>query len=488
MPQLWIYARKSSYQGKKRGRGRSVAEQLDAGQMFAEDEGLSIGDTYVDDDRSASAFRTKSREEFERLISDIESGRIERGDTVWAYQSSRLQRDLRVYVQLRDVCRDAGVLWHYNGRTYDLSKREDRRSSAYDAISAEDQADELSEGVRRALRANARRGRPHAWGLYGYKRLYDPATGELDQVVPDPDQAPIVAEIFEALKAHRSLASIVDGLNARGVPSPKGKTWGATQIRQMAVNPSYVGVRMHNGQEAGRAMWPPLVDEATFYAVKAILGDPSRRTNEGNAVKHLLTGTSTCFRCEGPLWAHPHHSGYRQYWCESGRHVSVKADPIDDHVTGLLVRRLARKDAARLFAVTPRETERTKKLMADVERWKAELAEAPKLVKAGKLSAVGLAGLEAALLPEIEKAERQLGAARVNPLLAQLIRPTVEEVFTVWSGLELRQQRTVIRAAFDVIEVSSPGQGRRNVDPAEYVRTEFTSASTARRRAAAAEG
>lgn len=461
---MFLYARKSSYHGRRKGVGRSVAEQLLAGHEYATVEGHDVAE-YVDDGRSASTYARKEREDFERLLADIEAGR---GDLVWTWDATRAQRDLAVYVRLRDACREAGVLWHYNGRTYDLSKREDRRASAYDAINAEDQADGISENVTRALRSNARMGRPHGRGLFGYRRVYDQASKDLVAVEIVPEQAAVVREIATALADRKSLNGLAELLNGRGLPSPRGVLWTPQHIRQMILNPAYVGRRAYNGEDVAAAMWPPILDEGLWYTVKAILEDPTRKTVRDTATKHLLSGIASCSVCKAPAWTKPHHSGYRVYWCRDGRHFSCKQGPVDQHVTGLLVARFSRKDAARLFAVRSDDAT-SKKVQAELARWRSDLVEAEGLVEAGKLSVARLAGLEQRLTPRIRAAEKALESARVNPLLAHLIRPDPEEVFAVWDGLDVEQHRAVVRSVLARLELAPMGTGRRNVDPTEYV-------------------
>lgn len=472
----WLYGRKSAYRGKQKGRGRSVKEQLSEGRLWCEENDVPVAGQYVDDDSSASPLGGGVREDYERMITDIQSGNIKPRDVVVAWESSRLQRDLAVYVRLRDACWKGGVLWSINGRLYDLSRREDRKTSAYDAIQAEDEAYEISDRVKRTLRSNATLGRPHGVQLWGYRRVFDAGTGDLVEVVFVEDVAEILRPLWHRVKELQTVGSIRADLNKRGIRSPTGKTWNSNkQLTSLLLNPAYIGKRVYLGQIVGDAIWPPMLaledgsaDEETFYAVQAILTERKQASTRDNAVKHLISGIATCKVCGRPVWAGPHHSGYRKYWCTAGGHVGCKADPLDDYVTASIVQRLARRDAAKLYAVR-QEDPAAKKILGEIARWRAELADGERLVETGELTMVRLAKMEQRLLPLIAEAEQRLGDARVDPLLAGLIRPTVEEVFAVWSALEMTQKRAVIRAMVEVLQISPMGMGRRGVPPEEYV-------------------
>jgi DNA invertase Pin-like site-specific DNA recombinase len=481
--EAWLYGRKSSYRGKQKGRGRSVREQLSEGRLWCDEHGVPVAGEYVDDDRSASRLGSagQTREDFERLITDIEDGRIRPGDVVVTWEASRLYRDLAVYVQLRDACWRAGVLWCINGRLYDLSRREDRKASAYDAIQAEDEAYEISDRVKRTLRSNAAAGRPHGVNLWGYRRVFDPDTGDLVQVVIDEEIAGILRPLWYQVRELRSIGSIRAELNRRGIRSPAGKTWAANkQVTSLLRNPAYIGKRVHRGQIVGEAMWPPILalddgspDEETFYAVQAILDDRTRQSTRDAAVKHLISGIATCAICHRHAWAAPHHSGYRKYWCVTRAHFSCKADPIDDYVTYRVVSRLAGPEAKKRYALPRREDAGARKMLSEIARWRAELNEGEQLVEAGELTMARLAKMEQRLLPKIEAAERQLGDQRVNPLVAGLIRPSVDEVFLAWQQLEITQKRAVLRAMLQRLEIGPVGIGRRGVPPEEHVTLEW---------------
>lgn len=111
--------------------GKSVDDQEAVGRAWAAARGCRIVGLYRDNDRSASRFAKREREDFVRLIADIEAGAV---DVLWLWELSRSQRRLGVFAELRDLCRVRGVLWVVSGRVYDLSNYMDAASLGLFAV------------------------------------------------------------------------------------------------------------------------------------------------------------------------------------------------------------------------------------------------------------------------------------------------------------------------------------------------------------------
>src|SRR5690606_4842180 len=115
--------------GDKKQEGKSVTDQSKENARVIAGYGWRDGGSYTDNARSASRHATKQREDFERLIEDIEAGR---GDVLVVWEISRKERDLAVYVKIRDLCLRVGLnFWMVGGNLYDLRDKNDRRSEEH---------------------------------------------------------------------------------------------------------------------------------------------------------------------------------------------------------------------------------------------------------------------------------------------------------------------------------------------------------------------
>ncbi len=292
-----IYTRVSS---DRSGRGRSVTEQEADCRAVCAHEGWVVADVLVDNDAGASRWSRRDRPAYHKLSMVLRGGGV---GVLVTWEASRAQRDLSAYVQLRDLCAERGVLWSYSGRTFDLSRPDDRMTTGLDALLSEREADVTRERVLRALRARVEAGTPHGKVAYGYRRVVDPVTGESTGRVCNETTAPIVVNACRRALTGEPLAAIARDLNDRGVAAPRpGRDgapvkWTGSQVKRMVVSPTYAALRTHNGVVVGPATWPALVSEADHFALRARLNDPRRLTHKDGALKHLLVGIATCGVC-----------------------------------------------------------------------------------------------------------------------------------------------------------------------------------------------
>jgi len=127
-----------------KGRGTSVAAQNEENERICDERDWVIVGRYEDPDRSASRHARKSRPDYEAMVEALQRGEA---DVIVYWEASRAYRDLEVYVKLRRLCLETGVLLCYNDTIYDMSKTSDRANSARDAVQAETESDQIRDRV-----------------------------------------------------------------------------------------------------------------------------------------------------------------------------------------------------------------------------------------------------------------------------------------------------------------------------------------------------
>lgn len=449
-----IYARVSS---DPRGVGRSTDEQEADCRRIAEREGWTVVRTFVDSDRSASRFANGDRPAYRELIEFLKAGNA---DVLVTWEASRTQRDLDAYVKLRDLCRDAGVQWSYSGRTYDLSRTDDAFTTGLDALLSEREASVTRDRVLRAVTANAAAGRPHGRLTYGYRRLYDDNTGELVEQVVRDDQAAVIREAARRVLGGETPYAVAKDFNARGIPTPRnGKGWDLTQVKRLCTNPAYIAKRVHRGQIVGDAIWPPILDDATFYALASRLNDPKRLTQRDSSVKHLLSGIAVCGVCGGRIRVQKNR-GFLAYLCVDGFHISRKETDVDEFVESLVIERLSQPDVLELMSEEQDRGALAEARGEAIEK-RARLDGFYDAAAAGELTPAALARIESRLLPEIEAAEKRSHGGHVAPVLRDAAGP---DISLRWAKIPLTVRREIIEALM-TIRIMPTGRGRRNFDP-----------------------
>lgn len=427
-------------------RGRSTADQSEENRAECEDQGWVVVGEFTDDDRSASRHARRTRDEFEAMAERIRAGEC---DVLVTWESSRANRTIDGYVRLRTLIEETGVLWRYGGHTYDMNDRRDRRDSAQDALQAEDEAEAIRDRNLRTVRRNAKRGGPHGRAAYGYTREYDPRTGELLAQVPDPDEAPVVREIFERLAAAETAYAVAADLNRRQITRRTGDEWTADRVIRVARGTeTLIGKRIHQGQVIGEAAWDGIVDPELFHAVKRILADPSRRTNRDFIVKHLLSGIVRCGIAQCPQRLHIlKNRGYPSYICKGGAHVACRETRLDAYVEEAVVQWLSSPAAREAFhAADSREA--VSQALAEIDRLQTELGKAQQLMVARKLTVASLAAVEAGILPEIEKHRRVAQAAQIPEVVRDLVGAV--DADARWNALLIDAKRAALRAVVEV--------------------------------------
>ena len=122
---------------------------------------------------------------------------------------------------------------------------------------------ELSEKIQRGQKENALKGKNNGGGVpLGY--LLDKKAQKL---VIDPVTAPLVVEIFEKYADGKSVRSIVEDFNARGLKTKRGQPFNINNFSSLLKNRKYIGEYRYQDVVIEGGV-PAIVPEALFNRVQ----------------------------------------------------------------------------------------------------------------------------------------------------------------------------------------------------------------------------
>lgn len=482
MRRAGIYCRASS---DPRERGLSVETQEEDGRTWCAQNDAEVAWVIVDNDYSASLWASKARPGYKRVQENLAGA--DPVDILVARDSSRMTRDLEVYVQVRTLCARHGVLWAYNGRLYDLSRTDDRFTTGLDALLSERRASETRDDVVKSVQKRVRDGKPHGRVAYGYRPVYDPHTGAPIGRDIDPGPAAVVRRIVASILAGESIYSITARLDGDSEPAPEAirrlrrgiegpsEPWKHRLVKDIASNPTYAGLRTHDGKvvEGVAGTWPALVSVDDHREAVALLSAPGRRTTGDLAVKHLLSGIARCGVCGSVCGAITNRSA-PSYACKGdsrawrgSRHVVRRQIPVDQLVVRNVLAWFRRPEAARMYANA-------------IETATTEIAEAREELEVLERKLEGFR--QSALKPKggipLETLERYevhygplIDAVRARTM-PRVVPPIIREGLAApdlnawWEGLLMPSRRLVVRTLVTVtIHKSTAPLGTKGFDP-----------------------
>lgn len=444
----------------------SIEDQERLGRQAVEAERWTLLDVLDDAGRSASRFATRGRPGWAELLAMIAAGRV---GVVVLWESSRGDRKLTEWSAFLDECRSKNVLLHVvsHYRTYDLSIPRDWRTLAEDGVDNAYESERISIRVRRGQAGAALRGEPYGPVPYGYRAVYSGATGKREGWEIVPEHAEVVRHLVTWIGANRPVLALKRDLNERGVPSPAGRAWEHSTIRQMARLPTYAGLRRLQDGTLIDGKWDAIVTRSEWVAAVAAL-DGRRHMARPGAQKHLLSYLARCAECTGPMLVYKRHD--RMYYrCLKG-HFSVYYEWLDDAVSEVIIARFSRDDAREVFR---RDDSRSDAVSGELAILRQRRSEFRRRAAAGKIEPDALDEIEAELAPEISRRQRELDALTIDPALAGIV--AAADVRAHWQSLTVQGKRAIIAGVTEIV-VKHPIRVGRSMalpeDPSELI--EFT--------------
>jgi DNA invertase Pin-like site-specific DNA recombinase len=144
------------------GRERSQDEQQQDNAHACGERGIGLREPYREaGSASASRYARRSRDDFDRLLADLSSGRFD-ADVLVLWESSRGSRRVGEWVTLIELCeqQQVSIFVTTHGREYAPVNARDRRSLLEDAVDSEYESSKTSARAVRTHAASAEAGRP----------------------------------------------------------------------------------------------------------------------------------------------------------------------------------------------------------------------------------------------------------------------------------------------------------------------------------------
>jgi site-specific DNA recombinase len=340
-----IYTRLSVAKISREATSHAIDRQLDRCRSLAEAKGWRVAEHYSDVDvgayRAPGRKRPPERAEFERMLADIEAGRI---SGLVFFKLDRLVRDHGDFDRVLAVCQAQGVklacvvdaietstpTGEAMARTMVTFSRLESQTTALRVMARKEQA--------------ARAGRPavSAWRPYGY------TWNGLELV---EEEAAVVQLAAERLLAGWSLREVTRSANAAGVTGTTGRPFNTTRLRKVLCSPRVAGQRAYKGEIVATGTWPAILDRQTWEQVRLLLTHSGRGANRpGRPPRWLLVGgLARCGYedCSAPLMVKPASRGQNpRYVCDSTRpgrsgcgRIAVSAPKLEELVAELLFAR-----------------------------------------------------------------------------------------------------------------------------------------------------
>lgn len=425
-----------------------VRRQEKACRDLCAQHGLEVVGVEIDDDRSA--YSGKRRPGYERVLRSLQDREAE---VLVAWHPDRItRRNLELEHLIAVVEAASASIVTVQAGIYDLSTPTGRMTARVVGSVAQHESEHKSARLRAKHAQLAEAGAVSGGGTrpFGY---------DDDRVTLRADEAAVVQRMVRDVLAGVSLRSITRQLNADGWSTSAGREWYPSAVKRVLVSPRIAGLRVHR---AGTftAEWPAIITADDHRRLVAVLGDPSRRTNE-RARRYLLTGFLRCGRCGQKMVARPVTDGRPAYVCATGVGFvgcggsKALAEPLEAFVADAL---LAFTDTAVLHVPTD-EPFSTDELVV-IEARLTELAE---LWAAGELDRTSWAAARRPLEHRREELARSLWATVTDTAAARLV-PAGKVLRDVWPDLDVERRRAALGLVVEAVVLGPAVRGRNRFD------------------------
>lgn len=285
--------------------GYSIDAQENIIRQKCKFEGKEVVRIYAD--KGISGKSMKNRFQLQQMIKDAEEGKF---NEVWVWKTNRLARNQYDLLTIIKKLEKYDVGFKSCSEAFDTSTAAGKLMMNVLSSIGEFERETIVDNVKMGMKQRARTGKWNGGIVLGYKSV--PISDSETSLKVVPEEAAIVRKIFELYSLGKGLKAICNRLNHEGYKTKKGNMFSTGGIKDILMNPIYVGKIRYNVREnwnekrrKGINKNPIIVDGEhdsiismelwnkvhELYKVKS--GKP-KKTFQSN---YLLTGLMKCPQC-----------------------------------------------------------------------------------------------------------------------------------------------------------------------------------------------
>ncbi len=297
-----------------------------------------------------------NRENFQRLLADCRSGKV---DMVITKSISRFARNTVTLLETVRELKNMGVDVFFEEQNIHSLSADGELMLTILASYAQEESLSASENQKWRIRRNFENGMPWNGTMLGYRYEYG-------TLVIDPTEAEIVRRVFAEYLAGSGMTAIAKRLNADGILTRYGNSWGKTSVGKVLQNYAYTGNLLlqkyrrvdhltkrdkpNNGALPKYHITDAHEAIISLRSFNAVQEEMKRRAEKHThpGVKHKeysFSGRITCARCgkhyrrklkeTGPVWICTTYNTYGKAACPSKAIPEPILEAITDEVGGI---------------------------------------------------------------------------------------------------------------------------------------------------------
>lgn len=296
---------------------------------FIDDQEWEHGGSYADNDISASEFGTKTRDDYLRMIQDIQDWADRKNAliklVIVVTEMPRLYRQVEELLPLIKMAENTKLsgIWTTDGEGYDLSTPEGIHRAIGAVNNAMLESKRASKRQRRKKKVRAARGEYMGGNIrYGFEGPIKDEHGNIINrgrinIAEIPEQVKHLEDWWDRLIAGESQASIIKSNHEAGIAAARGGKWTVGNFKRLVTNESYVIFDptghpedcecLNNREDGGtlvhttsgtkhRAQWRGLISPERYELLLSALRENGQNWDHGmvRGRRYLLSGIATC--------------------------------------------------------------------------------------------------------------------------------------------------------------------------------------------------